>query len=96
MTSFNNTQDRDFNNDFRDSITLSLDDLFFQDKGKKDTTVEEYFQNIDERLNKKVASGMKKVMQLVVKRLDILVKDKVKFIVKDEVSLIMNEWRNHN
>lgn len=44
-----------------DSITLSLNDSFFHEKGR-DTTVEEYFQNIDERLNLKVASGMKKVL----------------------------------
>ena len=31
----------------RDSITLSLNDSFFKENGR-DTTVEEYFQNIDE------------------------------------------------
>ena len=60
--------------------------------------MEEYFQNIDERLNIKVASGMKKVMQLVIRRLDTLVQDKVKFMVKDEVSLILSDQRrcHHN
>jgi len=37
-----------------DSITLSLDDSFFQEKGSH-TTVEDYFKNIDERVNTKVA-----------------------------------------
>lgn len=77
-------------NNFRDSITLSLDDSFFKDKGR-DTTVEEYFQNIDERLNTKVAGGMKKVMHLVIKKLDTLVQNKVKFLIRDEVLSIINE-----
>ena len=84
---------------FRDSITLSLNDSFFQDTGKESTTVEDYFQNIDERVNSKVANGMKKVMRLMIKKLDthfqekmeILLQDKVRFLVKDEVSVIMNQ-----
>lgn len=41
-----------------ESITLSLADSFFLEK-VKDTTVEEYFKNIDERVNIKIAQGMK-------------------------------------
>lgn len=41
----------------------------------------------------KVASGMKKVLQLVVNRLDTLVYEKVRYIVKDEVQSVLNERR---
>ena len=41
-----------------DSITLSLEDSYFLEKGKE-ATVEDYFKNIDERVNIKIAQGMK-------------------------------------
>jgi hypothetical protein len=36
---------------------------------------------------------MKKILQLVIKRLDVLIQDKVRFMVKDEVQVVFNERR---
>ena len=69
-----------------ESITLSLDDSFFIEKGK-DTTVEEYFRNIDERVNAKIAQGMKQAMLLIIKKLDVLIQNRLKCMVKDEVKV---------
>lgn len=36
---------------------------------------------------------MKKILHLVIKRLDVLIQDKVRFMVKDEVQAALNERR---
>lgn len=75
-----------------DSITLSLEDSFFLEKGK-DATVEDYFRNIDERVNIKIAQGMKQAMHLIIKKLDVLIQNRLKYMVKDEVKLVTGELK---
>jgi hypothetical protein len=75
-----------------ESITLSLEDSFFLEKGK-DATVEDYFKNIDERVNIKIAQGMKQAMHLIIKKLDVLIQNRLTYMVKDEVKLFSSEFK---
>lgn len=75
-----------------DSITLSLEDSFFLEKGKE-ATVEDYFKNIDERVNIKIAQGMKQAMHLIIKKLDILIQNRLKLMVKDEVKTFAADFK---
>lgn len=43
----------------------------------RDLTVEEYFANIDQRVNLKVAQGIKQAMSLVLAKIDLLIDNKV-------------------
>jgi len=40
---------------------------------RKDITVQEYFENIDERINNKIALGIKQGMNLILKKIDVLI-----------------------
>lgn len=75
-----------------ESITLSLEDSFFLEKGK-DATVEDYFKNIDERVNIKIAQGMKQAMHLIIKKLDVLIQNRLSYMVKDEVKLFALDFK---
>lgn len=75
-----------------ESITLSLEDSFFLEKGKE-ATVEDYFKNIDERVNIKIAQGMKQAMHLIIKKLDVLIQNRLSYMVKDEVKLFSSEFK---
>ena len=72
------------------NITTDLEENIFRtsDIGKS-TSVEEYFRNIDERVNGKIAAGMKKAVHLLVDKFDILLQNRLNLIlskqVKDEV-----------
>lgn len=71
-------------------ITSELDEnIFKMNDFSKTTSVEEYFRNIDERVNCKIAAGMKKAVHLLVDKFDILLQNRLKLIlakhVKDEV-----------
>ena len=50
------------------------------------TSLDDFLNAVDDRVNIKMAHGMKKVMQVVVEKLDHLIQNKVKLIVPDEVS----------
>ena len=55
----------------------------------KGASVEEYICNIDERVNGKIAAGMKKAVHLLVDKFDILLQNRLKLVlakqIKDEV-----------
>lgn len=75
-----------------ESITLSLEDSFFLEKGKE-ATVEDYFKNIDERVNIKIAQGMKQAMHLIIKKLDVLIQNRLSYMVKDEVKMFALDFK---
>ncbi len=71
-----------------------MDDNLFQiGKNSNTTSVEEYFKNIDHRVNVKIAAGMKKAVHLIVEKFDDIIQDKLNLLVakkvKDEVDLRM-------
>ena len=51
-------------------INIDVSDSFFNEKSQMPD--EEYYRDIDERINSKLADGMKKVAQLVVSKFDSL------------------------
>lgn len=64
-------------------VKLDISDSIFNDGSYlKD---EEYCRYIDERINVKLAEGMKKVAALVLTKFDSLLKDKIKLLVKQEM-----------
>ena len=48
---------------------------------------QEYLRNIDEMVNNKISTGMKKIMQIMVKKIVVLIEDKVKDKMNEEVSI---------
>lgn len=80
------------------NITGELEENIFRtsDIGKS-TSVEEYFRNIDERVNGKIAAGMKKAVHLLVDKFDILLQNRLNLIlskqVKDEVDRRMRTYK---
>lgn len=51
----------------------SMDDSFFTEayaRGSSSDTVEEYFRRYDERVNAKIAAGLKRAIQLIVVQLN--------------------------
>ena len=64
-------------------VKLDISDSIFNDGSYlKD---EEYCRYIDERINVKLAEGMKRVAALVLTKFDSLLKDKIKLLVKQEM-----------
>lgn len=51
----------------------------------KDTIVEDYFRNIDQRVNLKIAASMKKAVHLLVEKFDILIQNRFELILSKQV-----------
>lgn len=48
----------------------------------------------DEYVNQKIAEGLKKVMRMVIERLDLVVDAKCRVVVQEEMAIQMIEFRN--
>ena len=72
------------NNNFDNSIILSLDDSFFKESAKE-LQVEDCFKTIDDRINYKIAEGLKRGTKLIFQKLNQHIQCKVKLMIDDEV-----------
>ena len=70
--------------DTNPNLKLDISGSIFND-GSYYLKDEEYCRYIDERINIKLAEGMKKVAALVLTKFDSLLKDKIELLVKQEV-----------
>lgn len=50
------------------------------------THLDDFLNAVDDRVNIKIAQGIKKAMQLVIEKLEQLIQSKVKLIVQDQIS----------
>lgn len=55
---------------------------------KEFTSLDDFLNTVDERVNIKIAQGMKKALQLVVESLDKHIKTKLKIIIQNEMKEI--------
>ena len=53
-----------------------------------------HFLKYDEYVNKTIAEGLKKVMRMVIERLDLVVDAKCRVAVKEEMAIQLIEFRN--
>ena len=64
------------------SIVFSLDDSFFKDTGCS-SSVEDCFKTIDERINFKIAQGLKKGTKLIFDKLHMLMENRMLTLVDE-------------
>ena len=72
------------NHNVENQIISSLDDSFFKEAGKE-TQVEECFKTIDDRINYKIAEGLKRGTRLIFQKLNHHISSKMKIMVDEEV-----------
>ena len=76
--------------DPQDDQMLNLrESIFHQDL----TSVDDFFNNVDDRVNEKIALGMKKAIRLIVGQFDKHMLAKMKLLVKEEVDERLWELR---
>ena len=66
--------------DTNPQVRIDVSDSYFNDKSYMPDE-EHYFREIDERINVKMAEGMKKVAALVLSKFDTMLRDKIKLFV---------------
>lgn len=76
--------------DTNPAISIDVSDSFFAQSQVRD---EDFYKEIDERMNVKLAEGMKKVASLIVTRFESVIQDKIRLMVKDEVEGKIEEIR---
>lgn len=48
--------------------------------------MDEFLNAVDDRVNIKIANGIKKAMHLIIERIEVLIQSKVKLVVHDEIT----------
>ena len=56
----------------------------------EDSSVDEFDGSLDERINQKIAVGLKKAVHLIIDKFELFISDRVKIVVKDELDHRMN------
>ena len=56
-----------------------------EDEVDQQTTVEDYFGNIDERINTKIAGGIKQGMNLILRKIDGLIESKMELLLETKL-----------
>ena len=85
------TQSHNINID--NSIISSLDDSFFKE-ANREMQVEECFKTIDDRINFKIAEGLKRGTKLVFQKLNQHIQCKIKLMIDEEVDRRMLAHEN--
>ena len=72
-----------------DAAFQSFKDSFYRECFARDEikSMDELFLKVDERVNSKIALGMKRVIHLIVEKFDRHVKDQLRLLVSEEVEL---------
>ena len=76
--------------DTNPAISINVSDSFFAQSQIRD---EDFYKEIDERMNVKLAEGMKKVASLIVTKFESVIQCKIRVMVKDEVESKIQEIR---
>ena len=74
----------------QETSILNLRESFFHEDL---TSVDEFFNNVDDRVNHKIAQGMKRAIRLIVGQFDKHMLNKIKMIVRDELDDKMRQER---
>lgn len=74
MDKFDKGDDTTFNFTMRESFIL-----------REFTSLDDFLNTVDDRVNIKIAQGMKKALQLVVENLDLHIKTKLRLIITNEM-----------
>ena len=70
-----------------DKLTLeSIDNNFFLEGVGRNKSIEDYLRLYDSQVNRKIADGLKKVVRLLLVRMDEMVEAKSRVVVRDEVA----------
>ena len=73
--------------DMQLSLSFDTSDIFKTENLSSDSTI----RDLEERLNNKMAMGMKKAMHFFVGKFDFLFENKMKIMVKEEIDIRMKE-----